>query len=235
MDMYKIIYDRLISNVFIHWLREKYNGLGGIQRKIIFSTLFILFAGGVLYYPVSLLYSSWGYVKDSRDKKQLIRQMNHLSFALRSGSAFVHPVHGSLRVFIQQQISRWFLAKGQITQVKEIKSTSSNVSAKGVSTASRLVEVQVSDLNLKEVVQYAKQLENLSPYLKLIKLKMEEDKKEQNYFDVIYTLAFFDRLDSQLSNVSEEGISIDMPASPLSLPQMRRVLKQDKNKKVQQQ
>ena len=253
MDMCKAIYDRLRSSVFIHWLREKYNGLNGIQRKIIFSTLFILLVGGVLYYPASFLYSSWEYIRSSRDKKQLIRQMNHLSFALRSGSTFARPVHGNLKVFIQRQVSRWSLVKGQITQIKEIKSTSSGVNVEGLLTTSRLVEIQMGNLNLKEIVQYAKRLEGLSPYLKLIKLKMEEDKEEQNYFDVAYTLAFFDRLDSQVADkrkmnhllnqrigdrgniISKKDISVDVPKSPVSLPQMKKILKQAKKKKVQKE
>lgn len=251
MDICKTIYDRLRSNVFIHWLREKYNGLSGVQRKIIFSTLFILLVGGVLYYPASLLYSSWEYVRSSRDKKQLIQQMNHLSFALRSGSTFARPIHGSLKIFIQQQISHWSVVKKQITQVKEIKSTAPGMHVVGLSATSRLVEVQMDNLNLKEIVQYAKQLEGLSPYLKLIKLKMEEDKGEQNYFDVAYTLAFFDRLDSQVadkgkvnqqlnqrmnkrSGVNKKNVPVDVPMPPLSLPKVDSGLKQDTNKKVQQ-
>ncbi len=242
IDICKTVYDRLWSNLFVHFLREKYACLSGLQRKVIFSTLFVLLMGGVLYYPVMLLYSSWGHVRDSQDKKQLIRQMNHLSFALRSGSTFIHPIHSSLKVFIQQQVSHWPLAKRQMTQVSEIKIDISDVNAKNLPVTSRLVEVKMDNLNLKETVEHAKRLEDLSPYLKLTNLKMEEDKEKQDYFDVSYTLAFFDRLDAQVadkgkannrlnqqtgspSGVRGKNISIDVPPPPLSLPKKKDVLK----------
>ena len=197
MDICRAIYSKLSSSAILHFVKDRYLNLSFLHRKILRIVTSILLLFPLLYYPSLFLYSSWRNIHNTQEKEYLIKQLNHISFAVQHGASFSQSIHSNLVSFIRSQISQWSLAKGQIISVQEGVRKNIGVYVKGTSIPSRSVEIKIDNLNLKEVVDYAKKLESLSPYFKLIGLHMVEDKSQADYFDVFYIIAFLNNLRKQ--------------------------------------
>ncbi len=213
------------SSFLWQYVKEKYLCLSFLHRKILHSVLILGLLIGVFYFPLSLLWHSKQYIKEFRDKKHLVEQLNNLSVVLKRSQSSILARKGNLSSFVKRRISYWSGAKNQLVRVqlmrgnwkKTYRSVKSPSLKKGgefsdrqkkagsVLSPQQMVRVEMDNLNIQEVVRYGRKLEQLSPHFKLLGLNMEEDKTKENYFDVSYALAVFDNQSSELKTPHKAG------------------------------
>ena len=224
INLYKNTYIYLENSSWFHYIKEKYDHLQPVHKKIINGTAGFLLLTGLLYYPFSRLYISWENMNSFTEKKYLIQELLNLSAFRRTSLHAQQSISGSLKHFISQRSESIGLPKEQIiispTKAQNLKELKIPVHAESV-------RIELNSLNLKELINYAHQLERLNTNLKVVNMDIIENEKKVNYFNAVYTLSLFSLAAS------------DLPKKTKSLK--KRLLKQRKkvkkrlNKKVERQ
>ena len=214
INLYKNIYIYLENSSWFHYIKEKYEHLQPIHRKIINGTASFILLSGLLYYPFSRLYASWENMNHFTEKKHLIQELLNLSAIRRTSLNAQQSIPGNLKTFISQRSESIGLPSEQITitptkgqSLKELK----------IPARTKSVRIELNNLNLKELINYAHQLETLNTNLKVVNMDIIESEQKANYFNAVYTLSLF----SLAAN--------DIPTEPN--PLKKQMLKQPLRKK----
>ena len=189
INLYKNTYIYLENSTWFHYIKEKYEHLQPLHKKITHGTAGLLLLIGLLYYPFSHLYTSWGNMKDFTDKKHLIQELLSLSAMRRASSGLQQNIPRDLKNFISQRSETIGLPKEQITTITQTKGQNLKELKTPVRTES--VRVELNNLNLKELINYGHQLETLNNNLKVVNMDITENKEKENYFNAVYTLSLF--------------------------------------------
>ena len=189
-NLCKNSYNIIINSSFFHFIKDKYDGLSSFHRKIIYSFSILILSCMILYYPCSHLYTSWKNMSDFNTKKKLIREMINLSSTKGIQSSKSYSAHQNPVQFIERRIPTLGINK---TLVKRVKKARFTPSLKNLPPSAKVetVEVQLENLNLKEVIQYGHQMEQFSNNIKLTNIEITENPEKENYFHVSYFLSFF--------------------------------------------
>ncbi len=187
---YKNFHNSVVNSSAFYFLKEKYDHLTPLSRKI------IQWGGGIfvvcilLYYPVSHLYSSWKNMKDFKTKNTLTKDLIELSTAGRLRATPSNTTSRDPVRFIRQKIPTLQIPKEKIGEIKIEKNTvlPENFSFSGTV---KTVAVKIKDLNLKEVIQYGHRLEHTSGNIKLMDIHITENPEKSKQFNVSYILSFF--------------------------------------------
>ena len=205
-------HNTFVNSSAFYFVKEKYDHLSSLHRKILHTVSLLVLVCIVFYYPFSYLYFSWINMRNFYTKKELTRELIDLSSITqpdfsKSYTSSQEPVR-----FIEQKIPTLQIPKSQI---KEIKKSNSNQQPKNFPLSSKVeaVEVEIKNLNLKEIVQYGHKLEQLSDNIKLTNIYITENPKKNNYFNVSYILSFFSLITDSLPNKKIKTKSIKEPVS----------------------
>ena len=205
------VYSYIINSAAFYFIKEKYDHLSVLNRKIIQISCFIILLCVLLYYPTSHIYSSWKKRRDANTKQTLIRELMRLSPNRKNNiSSSYLPGQDPLK-FIQQRIPVLQIPKKQIQKIKKVKEIqkSSLLKAK-VET----VIVEVQNLNLKEVVEYGYKLEKLSNNIKLNHLRIKENPNKNDYFNVSYALSFFSPITDTILDKTPQKPKLKLKKEP---------------------
>ena len=195
----KNAYKITINNPVSYFIKEKYEHLNSFYKKIIHIFSLLVLISIVFYYPASRFYSSWKNIRNFDIKTKLIRELISLSSVKKNNiSGNYTPDTDPIR-FIERKIPTLSIPKNQIAKIKEAK-TNQDLKDIPTSTKVKTVRLEMKELNLKEVIQYGHQLEQLSDNIKLIELSMKESQEKENYFHVSYILSFFSSTNNVIPN-----------------------------------
>ena len=126
----------------------------------------------------------------------------------------MQSISGSLKNFISQRSETIGLPKEHII-ISPTKAQ--NLKELKIPARTQSVRIELNNLNLKELINYAHQLETLNTNLKVVNMNITENEKKTNYFNAIYTLSLFSLTAS------------DLPKTPK--PLKKRLSKQRKKSK----
>lgn len=188
INISEIIYNTFINSSFFYILKERYNHLSVIHKKIINHFILLSFLISVFYYPVIYFYSSLTNMRDFNIKKNLVQKLVNLSTTTKSYNLKSYTKNKKAVNFIKNKIKTLNIPPSQI---KKIQKTNIKLQDFNFSAHVESVEVILSNLNLKQIIQYGHQLEKLSSNIKLTKINIQESKNKNNYFNTTYVLSFF--------------------------------------------
>ena len=192
VNIFKNLSNTVIDSSFFNFIKEKYDNLSSFYRKIFYVSGFLILACILLYYPFSHLYSSWKNMWSFNTKKKLTHELIDLSVSTQTSASRAYTPDRDPVQFINQKIITLQIPKNQIKGVKKSKTTPPQPPTTfSMPTTIQTVEVAMENLNLKEVIEYGHQLEQLSKNIKLTNLHMIENATQDNYFNVSYILSFF--------------------------------------------
>ena len=187
--------DRLGNSAFFHFLKEKYDHLSARVKKILQSTGLLIFTSLLLYYPVTRLYSSWSNMRESNTKKKLIQQLvSNKASTNKTLRAKAYTAGQDPARFLQRRVPVLQIPKNQLKGIKNFKEKTAVADSQSLLSFSaqvKKVQMDLKALNLQEIVQYGRKIENLSENIKLTGLKIREIPEQDNYFNVSYILSFF--------------------------------------------
>ena len=187
----KNLNNTVIDSPLFYFIKEKYDNLSSFYRKALHIISLLILVCILFYYPVSHLYSSWSNIKSSKTKKNLTQSLLDLSSTKQTSSSQAYTSDRDPVQFINQRIITLQIPKNQIKGVKKSDVTSQKPSTLSSTTKIQTVEVKMENLNLKEIIKYGHQLEQLSKNIKLTNLHIIENPEKDNYFNVSYILSFF--------------------------------------------
>ena len=191
INICKNIYTVFVDTSLFYSLKEMYDHLSSFARKALHFSLLLIVLSICFYYPLSHLYSSWENMKNFTYKNKLTRQLLDLSSATKLNLSNSYMPGQNPVSFIKNKLPSTQIPKNQIKSIEKIKDVNIPAELKNFPAKMEAAAVEISRLNLKEVVQYGHQLEQLSNNIKLLNITITEDKEENNYFDVSYTIGFF--------------------------------------------
>ena len=186
----KSVHNAIVNSPVFYFIKETYNHLGTFYRKLLHGCLLTAVLCVLLYYPFSRLYSATKNMREFSGKTRLTQELVNLSNESANGAESMYRAGQDPVQFIKKRLPVLPIPKKQITKVQAVEGT---VKPAGVplGTGVKTAEVHITDLNLKELVQYGYYLEKLSDNIKMTGLNVTETAKKNNYFNVQYTLSFF--------------------------------------------
>ena len=205
LNFCKNSYTALLNSSAVFFLKEKYYHLSPSYRKALHFITGGVLAVLFLYYPVFMLYSSSGYIKDSKTKQTLLQDLMVVSSLRSTGSGSFYSSKKDIVSLIRQKMRAMQIPEKQIQKIK--KTTNKKAYTKlSVLAKATAVEVAMEKLNLKEVVQYGHQMEQFANNIKLVSIQIQEDTQIKNYFNVSYVLHIFRNTKSKVKTSTNKDI-----------------------------
>ncbi len=182
----KVLWDRIQDNSTFISLKDKYENLSPVGQKVATAgaVLFGLFI--ILYYPMSGFFASGTYIEEFQEKRQVIRDL--LSTTRDASQVpFLPSTMNAQGVQdrVQQFLQGLNLLPTQIKGVSSLPASGGMVPQKLIDSS---VEVSLSQLNLRQIVDLGHQLQTISQTVKVKDLVMEANQKDGRYFDVVFKL-----------------------------------------------
>ena len=210
INSFKNLSNTIANSPAAYLIKEKYDHLSSLHRKIIYSVCMLILACLLLYYPASRLILAGSNMRDFRIKKTLIKELVDLSSAKQLSSSQSYAPNQDPVLFIKNRIVSLQIPENQ---VKNIKKSKNFQKTKNLPLPSKVesVEIEMTNLNLKEIAQYGHQLEQLSDNIKLTNIRIIENKEKDNYFNVSYILSFFNLTKYILSSEDRKQENPELP------------------------
>ncbi len=178
--------DQLEENRIYNEVKDRYENLTPVQQKLMLS--------GVIGFVILIMFSiPYSYYSASDEtmiefhaKRQLIRDLLKTAKEAKEGPEIpMPPPMESLKSQVDSYLKSKELLPEQMTG-------NSVESPQGGIVNSNLIEgilkVSVSQLNLRQIVEFGLEFSNLSPSAKLKDLQINAHPKESGYFDVVYKI-----------------------------------------------
>lgn len=173
------------SSLFIQ-IREKYENLTPPKQKLSIIVISLTLVYLVFSIPFSYYSVSNEHVAAFEDKRQLIRDMLKVARDSKDlPNIAIPPDLATLRSQIQGLLESDRLVPTQIVSVENAVTTSKLI-PNNLSQGS--VNVNLSQLNLRQVVEIGHQLQSINQSIKMTDLDIRANSKDSRYFDVIYKL-----------------------------------------------
>ena len=219
-------YNSIINSQVFYFVQDKYHHLNPLYRKILQGLGGAILTILLLYYPISLLYSSHGHIRDSKTKQKLMQDLMALSFRSSTSASGFYSSSRNPVPLIRQKMRALQIPQKQIQSIRKISNNTKSMhltskgpstgdiigfTPKGLNVPAKAIAVQVSmkNLNLKEVVQHGHRMEQISDNIKLASIQITETPHAENYFNVSYILNIFQLVDSKTAKGKSQ-------ASPLN-------------------
>ena len=186
------LYSSFINSSAVFFLKEKYDHLTPLYKRIIQVVGGVVLLTILLYYPTSLLYSSMVHIRDFKTKQGLLQELWVVSTSRSSGASSFYSPNRDMVSLVQQKIKAMRIPEKQIQKIQKV-SRLVPAPKLPLSAKATVVEVSMEKLNLTEVVQYGHQMEQFSKNIKLMDIKIQEDAQKKHYFNVSYFLYIFNR------------------------------------------
>lgn len=180
-------------------LSDRYESLAPSGQKMVRIVLVILGLFIVLIFPLSQITTSKEFIAGFEDKRQLIRDLFR-TYRESSQSSRLNPAPSSDALIgsVNTTLQNEQLLPEQIISVS-LGSAEGRLIPTNLMTD--VIDVKLSKLNLRQIVDIGTRLSNISQSVKLKDLLMSTNPEVANYFDVTYKL-----------------YSLNVPAAPIEPP-----------------
>jgi len=122
VSRFKNLSNTIANSPAFYLIKEKYDHLSSLHRKIIHSVCVLILACVLLYYPVSRLILSAGNMKEFRIRKTLIRELVDLSSTQQLSSSQSYAPNQDPVLFIKRRIVALQIPENQIKNIKKSNS-----------------------------------------------------------------------------------------------------------------
>lgn len=162
---------------------ERYQNLSPIGQKIAIVSVVGILGYTLVSIPLADYSSSNMNLEEFGNKRELVRELLKASKdAQEVPNIPVPPDVNSVKTRIESRLQLAQLIPDQIKSVEVISDSSKLVPNK---FNQGMVQVQLSQLNLTQIVDIAHQVMSISPSLKLQDLEMNASSKDDRYYDVL--------------------------------------------------
>ena len=171
-------------------LKEKYDILSPTVQKVVLALggLTLLFI--VLLIPLSFLMSASDSVDQFTSTRKLTRDFIKTQRELKQGPS-IPPSTGVS--FLQRRVQSILednrLLEDQILNVAPSAAKSSDLTPKGIESKALIVEL--SKINLRQIVDIGYRLQTMSPSAKLTHMQVNANPEDDHYYDVNYEVTAY--------------------------------------------
>jgi len=182
----KNLWEKLQDNSLFIKMKERYENLTPVMQKVTVATIAVIFLYLIFSIPLGYFSASRESVAAFEEKRQLIRDLLKVSREAQEVPDLpVPPDLSTLRSQIEGQLQA---ARLLPEQIKGTENSSDPIKLIPGNLNQGALNVSLSQLNLRQVIDIGHALQNISPSVKMTDLKMEASLKDARYFDVIYKL-----------------------------------------------
>lgn len=179
----KVEFEKFQDSSLYLTVSERYQNLSPIAQKLVLIGIFTVTTYLVVSIPLDYYNNSNNHLAEFSGKRELVRELLKASKeAQEIPNIPVPPDVNSVKSRIQSRIEIAKLIPEQIKSVEVISDSSKLVPNK---FNQGMVQVQLSQLNLGQIVDLAHQIMSISPSIKLQDLEMSAHSKDDRYYDVI--------------------------------------------------
>jgi hypothetical protein len=194
------VFEKIKETEIYQKLSDRYESLAPAGQKTVRIVLVILGLFIVLFFPISQIATSKEFITGFEDKRQLIRDLFRTYRESSQASRLMPaPSSDSLIGSVNTTLQNEQLLPEQIISVA-VGAVEGRLIPANLMTD--VIDVKLSKLNLRQIVDIGTRLSNISQSVKLKDLLMSLNPEVANYFDVTYKL-----------------YSLNVPAAPVELPQ----------------
>jgi hypothetical protein len=182
-DRIKSLWAQFEESSTYQQLMDKYEDLSPRNQKLvqIGSVAFVILI--MLMIPLSDIFSSSDFVTEFEEKREITRDLLRTSRDANQAPNIPQPPDpGALQTRIQAELQNLRLNPDQIKSVTESPSNSQLIPddfAKGA------VQINVSSLNTRQIVDISFQLANIHPSVKMTDLEINASTEKPGYFDLM--------------------------------------------------
>ncbi len=171
--------------------QDKFEALDSKKQKIVLRVAGALLLFLILFIPTSIYLSSRSNLNDFEENRTITRDLLRVVREKEGLTTSSSALNFQLLSKAEKAVSSLNLLPEQKKNVKKLvkKIALKQKLPKAVNQQS--VEISLSTLNLRQIVQLGKELEKMDTHSKILNLSITENLKQKNYFDVKYTLAHF--------------------------------------------
>lgn len=180
-DRLKSLWAQFEESSTYQQLMDKYEDISPRSQKMVQIGSVVGFIFILLIVPLSNIFSSSDHVTEFEDKRNLTRELlRTFRDANQAPNIPQAPDLSSLQTRIQSELQTLRLIPEQIKSVQETQSNSQLVPDEFSTGA---IEVNLQNLNTRQIVDVSYQLANLHPSVKLADLTMESSTEKPGYFN----------------------------------------------------
>lgn len=190
--------ERLVSELKTNWenfqetslynsLKDRYENLTPSSQRLVLygSIFFVLFV--LLSIPYGYYSSSQMYEEEFIAKRELIRELLKTSRDSNAGLDLDDSLNiADVQSRVQANLQNAKLLSEQIQGVSIVQDNSRLIPA---NLTQGYIEVNLQQLNLRQIIDLGFQMQNLSKTVKLKDLILEANRKDPRYYDAKYKLA----------------------------------------------
>lgn len=167
-------------------LQDSYQNMTPVAQKLTWVSGFVLVLFLVLFYPMTLFFSSQTSMESFEQKRDLIRELFRTYRESSAQSSIIPPPSPeNLKMTLNSILTHADLLPEQNIGVSE-----SIVEGKLIpnSLVSHVIEVKLAKLNLKQIVDIGYTIVGISESVKMKDLVISANSLDTRYFDVTYKL-----------------------------------------------
>lgn len=195
-------WERFQDSSLYSQLKDRYDNLSPIMQKVVIGASVALVAYILLMTPLDYFSNSSQQLTGFEDDRQMIRDLLKVSRETSSAPdiAPAQPVE-SLTSQIQSELQGSRLTPEQIAGVNVVSSSSSLIPD---ALMSGQIEVQIKQINVRQMTEIGTKLSHLGDAVKLKDLIMQPSTKDPRYMDVTYKIAVLNIPSNEIDSAPAE-------------------------------
>jgi hypothetical protein len=182
----KSSWERFQESSLYHKLRNTYENLNPRQQKLSIAGLALFIILTMLWFPFSSLHSSQDFLYEYTEKRETIRTLFQVQREVaETANLPASTPADSFKSQIEAKLQELRLIPSQIKSIEAASPNSQLISAQFSEGG---LNINLSQLNIRQVVEIGSYLQSLSPTLKMVDLLMNTFPQDERYYDVSYHL-----------------------------------------------
>lgn len=180
------VWEKIQESEAYNQLNDRYQSLSSTGQKAVQAFGILIILGAFLFSPLSQLTTSQSLISEFESKRSLIRDL-FKAYRDSSTSTQIHPAPMSSELIsnIQSSLSNARLIPEQIIAVSTSQAEGKLIPA---NLLMDVIEVKLSKLNLRQIVDIGTQLTNISDAVKVKDMIIRAHAELAGYFDVDFKL-----------------------------------------------
>lgn len=189
-EKFQSILGEIQDNSTFQNLREKYETLPANTQKIILIVSGILVSIFLMSFPYGYFSASNEHILEFNSHRALIRELLSISKEQTSGPIMDRNITiAQLRDLLVKKVESFNLLPTQVGKIQPINPLRDSLAKPPINEEA--ISVQLSSLNLTQIVDIGFAFQQIMPNVKMTGLTMVESSKDKGYFDTVYTLSNF--------------------------------------------
>lgn len=210
-DQAKDLAEKITSSSLFNQLKEKYDLLDTkVQKVIIYSCITMLILM-LINIPLSYYESANSFLERFSDRRVIMSDLLNIQVELDNApKAPSYMTPDSLKIRVEQKLSELALNQEQIVAVDSIEGDESeNSQIIPSSVMAGGVIVQLSKINLDQILNIGVIMQNLARHLKLLDLNISAHPEDPHYYNASFKLINFKLLVETSDSLIDESDSSD--------------------------